>query len=222
MTQQEIVARNKLQRKYFCDENFFDTQTEDMAYILGFLAADGTVSKNSNQIKITVAQKDSNLLEEIKKRLNYTGVVKYTTTNQNFDIATLEVTCEHYKKTLAEYNIVPNKTFTFSIPEKLDKKYWRDFIRGYFDGDGSVSTAGKAAFRSQICSARKITLQQILTYLEEFYHIPATRIYVAPRAQHPLYYFQYSTNATRLLYQALYYDNCLCLQRKRAKFEKLI
>ena len=40
---------------------------------------------------------------------------------------------------LAEYNIVPNKTRTFEIPEdKIPEEYKMDFIRGFMDADGCI------------------------------------------------------------------------------------
>lgn len=132
---------NSLRKKYFCNINYFKDEDENMAYILGFFAADGSISLKSNEIKITLSQKDKNLLEKIKQELEYTGEIKDTTTSEGFDISTLQISCKEYKKDLSKYNIVPQKTYTYSFPEKLDKKYWIDFIRGY--GDGTICTAEK-------------------------------------------------------------------------------
>lgn len=212
---------NSKRKKFFCNEDFFKKQSAKMAYILGFLAADGTVSKNSNEVKITLSEIDAELLEKIKDTLEYTGEVKHAVTSKGFSIATLQITCAEYKKDLAQYNIVPQKTFTFSIPEKLDKKYWIDFIRGYWDGDGTICTAGKEAIRSSLCSARKETLEQILNFLQENYQIPKVSIQFR-QGIHPLYYFQYSTNSTKKLFSILYYHNVeLFLDRKYTKFCEL-
>ena len=212
---------NQNRKKYHCNESYFKIQNSDMAYILGFLAADGTVRKDCNEIKITLAAKDSELLEKIKDKLEYSGNIKYATTSKGFDIATLTITCQEYKKDLAEYNIIPQKTFTFSIPEKLKKEYWVDFIRGYWDGDGTICTAGKSAIRSSVCSARKETLEQILDFLEQEYNIPQVSIQLRAGAN-TLYYIQYSNNSTKKLFHALYYkDNLLYLDRKYKKFCEL-
>lgn len=218
---ESVIIPNNNRKKYFCNENYFKTQNSDMAYILGFLAADGTVRKDSNQIKITLAQKDAELLEIIKEKLEYTGEVKYTTTSKGFNIATLEITSSNYKKDLALYNIVPQKTFSFSIPELLNKEYWIDFIRGYWDGDGSISTAGKSAIRSSVCSARKETLEQIVNFLAKEYNIPPVTIQSYNR-KNTIYYIQYSNNSTRKLFKAMYYKkNIIYLKRKYDKFCQL-
>ena len=41
---------NQLRRKYDVNDNYFDEENPNMAYYLGFIAADGTVSKDGNQI----------------------------------------------------------------------------------------------------------------------------------------------------------------------------
>lgn len=39
---------------------------------------------------------------------------------------------------MALYNVIPRKTGYAIIPPKLNRKFYPDFIRGYFDGDGSI------------------------------------------------------------------------------------
>lgn len=218
---ESIQIKNKVNRKYFCNENYFKTQSADMAYILGFLAADGTVRKDNNEIKITLAECDSELLEKIKDKLQFTGQIKHTITQDGFNIATLKITCEEYKKDLATYNIVPQKTFIFTIPQNIERKYMIDFIRGYWDGDGTICTAGAKSIKSSLCSAKKETLITILKFLEEEYNIPQVNIQEMQKVN-KLYYFQYSVNATKKLFKALYYKkDLLYLQRKYNKFYEL-
>ena len=216
-----IQVRNIAERKYHFNENYFKNMNSNVAYIVGFLAADGTIASNSNCVKLTLAQKDAELLEKIKKELEFDGPVKYTTTSKGFDIATLEINSAVYKEDLKKYNVVPQKTFTFSIPETIPEEYLIDFIRGYWDGDGTICTAGKSAIRSSLCSARKETLEQILTFLEKRYGIPRVSIQEQMRSN-VLYYIQYSNNSTRKLFKAFYYkDNILYLERKYKKFCEL-
>lgn len=212
--------QNSLRKKYSCDLDYFKKETPEMAYILGFLAADGSVALKSNVIKISLAKKDKELLEKFVEQLKFTGKVKEATTNSGFDIATLNITCREYKEDLAKYNIIPQKTYTFSFPKNLDKKYWIDFIRGYWDGDGTICTAGKEAIRASLCSYRKEFLQDVIDFFEAEYDIPKVTIH--KKKESNVYYFQYSNNSTIKLYKALYYKpELLCLKRKKEKFELL-
>lgn len=216
------IISNILRRRFNVDDSYFSKENENMAYLLGFLTSDGTVDKKNNRIKIGLSSVDKDFLEQIKKELRYEGDIFDYVTNNGFNVSELTFTSSKIKKDLAKYNIIPNKTLTFTFPKNLNKKYWIDFIRGYFDGDGSVSTAGPYAIRWQICSATRDVLETVINFFYEEYGINKVSILTSFRANHPLYYFQYSTNATKQIFKILYRDNCLKLPRKYNKFKELI
>lgn len=202
------------------NHNYFDYESPNMAYILGLLASDGSVGKETNIIKLTLQAVDESFLQIIKEELEYEGEIKTYITKQGFSNSTLQFTSEKIKRTLATYNIVPSKTYTFQFPAKLQRKYWRDFFRGYFDGDGTICTAGDALRLSMISYLPNV-LEVFINFFFEDYNIPKVNIQIREK-ENINYYFQYSTNAVRQFYKALYYDNCLCLPRKYDKFTELV
>lgn len=219
----EAAILSNIQRRQFnLNDNYFSIENSNMAYLLGFLASDGTVDKKNNRIKIGLSSVDREFLVKIKEELNYEGDILDYTTSNGFLISELTFTSQQIKKDLAKYSIIPNKTFTFKFPKNLNKKYWVDFIRGYFDGDGSVSTAGNNAIRWQICSATKDVLETIINFFYEEYHIKKVSILEQPRKNSTLYYFQYSTNATKEIFSILYKKDGLKLSRKYLKFKELV
>ena len=221
-SQSEAAIIANIQRRQFnLNDNYFSSENERMAYLLGFLASDGTIDKKNNRIKIGLSSIDKDFLIMIKKELGYEGDILDYQTSNGFNVSELTFTSQQIKKDLAKYNIVPNKTFTYTFPESLNKKYWIDFIRGYFDGDGSVSTAGPHAIRWQICAANKQVLEKIIDFFYEEYSIEKVSILVQMK-EHPLYYFQYSTTATKKIFSILYKENCLKLPRKYFKFKELV
>ena len=221
-SQSEAAIIANIQRRQFnLNDNYFSSENERMAYLLGFLASDGTIDKKNNRIKIGLYSVDKDFLIKIKKELGYEGDILDYQTSNGFNVSELTFTSQQIKKDLAKYNIVPNKTFTYTFPESLNKKYWIDFIRGYFDGDGSVSTAGPHAIRWQICAANKQVLEKIIDFFYEEYSIEKVSILVQMK-EHPLYYFQYSTTATKKIFSILYKENCLKLPRKYFKFKELV
>ena len=220
-TQTEAVRNNpQNQRKYFVKDDYFDEENERMAYVLGLLAADGCVRKDSNEIKLSFSSIDEDFLKILQTEIGGCPVSNYIT-NKGFSVSTWRLTSKHIKEQLGKYNIVPQKTFTFSFPQNLNKKYWKDFIRGYFDGDGSISTAGSSAIRFQICSATRSTLETMIDFFEE-QGVPKISILCRRTGKNPLYYFQYSSVSTRKIYEILYYENCLCLPRKEKKYKQLL
>lgn len=209
-------------RKYGVNDDYFDNESSNMAYILGFLAADGTVKKNGNRIKIGLSSVDRKFLELIKEELGAeSNIFDYETSN-GYMVSELGFTSQKIKQKLAEYNIIPGKTETFTFPTNLSKKYWIDFIRGYFDGDGSVGTAGPSAIRWQICSHRPQVLETIVEFLFEEYGIPKVSVQKNEHGNSFLYRIQYSNNSTRKIFQILYTPNSLYLPRKFEKFKSIV
>lgn len=207
------------QRKYPVKDDYFNVENSEMAYILGLLAADGSVSKKENEIKLSFSSIDKDFLIMLQEKIGGRPIKSYIT-QDGFEVSSWCFTSKAIKDKLAFYNIVPEKTFVFTFPKHLCKDYWKDFIRGYFDGDGSISTAGPSAIRFQICSATKDVLEVIIDYFEE-YGIKKPNIQIK-QGKNPIYYFQYSSVPTRKIYDILYYENCLCLPRKARKYKELL
>ncbi len=204
------------------NENFFFAPSSNMAWILGFFAADGWISKKRNTLTIGLARRDREILGKIKKEIEIEAEVKDYVNSNGFDCSKLDWSCRKHKEDLSKYNIVPEKTFSLLPPHDLPKQFWVDYIRGFFDGDGSVSyLKTNKALCWQVCSTTIPILEWIVNFLYEEYQIPKVRILEQQRQQ-PLYYFQYSTNATRRIYEILYTKDSLFLARKKQHFQEAI
>lgn len=215
------TVSNISRRIHGVNDNYFSQENSNMAYFLGFLASDGTVRKNDNSVKISLSSVDRDFLYTLKEEIGYQGELTDYITSNGFPVSELRFTSQKIKKDLAKYNIVPNKTFIYTFPKNLKKEYWIDFIRGYFDGDGSVSTAGEEAIRWQVCSANPDVLNTIVDFFFEEYNIPKVSLQWQNKV-HRLYYIQYSTSAAKKIFQILYSPNCLKLPRKYEKFQSLV
>lgn len=111
-------------RKYDITEDYFKTWSNNMAYILGFIAADGVI------------QKESYILEDIKKELN-TNQPLYQ--NKKTGVYMLNINSKTIKDDLMNiHGIMPCKSFNIEFPF-APEEYLHHFIRGYFDGDGYVN-----------------------------------------------------------------------------------
>lgn len=206
------------QHKYQVNDNYFKEENENMAYLLGFLAADGSIIEATQILRVAVAEKDRDFLILLGQELSSTYPVRKYTSKQGFTSYSINPKSPTIIKDLEKYNIIRNKTYNFKFPILLDKKYWKDFIRGYFDGDGSVCTAGKQAIRFTICSHEKDVLEKTIDYFFE-YNVPKVKL----QKKDNTYYFQYSTNATKKIYNILYGHNPkMFLLRKKQKYESLL
>ncbi len=110
-----------------------------MAYVLGFFAADGCMIKNNRgahfiEFHIT----DLDILEKIKKLLEAEN--KISTRKTSAELANayrLQIGSKEMFKDLLSLEFKPRKSASVQFP-KIPNKYLKDFVRGYFDGDGNV------------------------------------------------------------------------------------
>ena len=201
--------------------DYFLNENANMAWILGFLASDGTISKNRNTIKIGLSNKDKEILEKIKKEINIENKITEYTTNKGFDVVELSWTCQEHKQQLAKYGIIPEKTFKLKPPYELNRQYWKDYLRGYFDGDGCITIHNNYPY-FQITSGTKEILEWIVNFLYEDYNIPKVNINKFIRTNTG-YEIRYASKATKEIYNIIYSDmNNLYLERKYYKYTELI
>lgn len=120
-------------RKYDITEDYFKTWSNNMAYILGFIAADGVIQKE-NQC-VSISQKENYILEDIKQEL-YTNQPLYQ--NKKTGVYMLNINSKTIKDDLMNiHGIKPCKSFNIEFPF-IPEEYLHHFVRGYFDGDGYV------------------------------------------------------------------------------------
>ena len=225
LKERKIQKRNYTESKqssriYKINDNYFKIQSNNMAYILGFLAADGNVAKRENSIRIELNIQDISLLQDIKKELNSTRKIDIYTTSQGRNCCKLQFWSSEIKKDLAVYNIVPNKTFILKPPTFLDKKYFIDFIRGYFDGDGSVYIKDNNRTIIQFDGASKPMIEWIRNVFNS-YGISTTSFHSYKTDNNINMYklTYYNQETVKQIYQLFYYsDNLIFLKRKQEKF----
>lgn len=124
---------------YTYDRNFFEKiDTEEKAYWTGFIAADGNIRKDFHKMRIELNIKDIEHLKKFKNSINGNMPIKENLRYKNhscyIDLNSIKI-C----KDLSKIGIIPNKSLILNIDfNKIPKELTRHFIRGYFDGDGSI------------------------------------------------------------------------------------
>lgn len=209
-------------RKYSINDDYFDNESSNMAYIMGFWAADGNVSSNENRLDLELASIDKEILEKINVEIGNTRPIKTYQCANGYEKNKVLFWSEKIKKRFIEYGIVPNKTYSedFSLPFKLNRKYWIDYIRGFFDGDGCVKKTGYS-LTFELNSLNKDFLIGIQAFLKEYYGIE-TKLTIANKREKPLYrLYCYSENAKKI-FNVLYTPNSLFLKRKYEKWLEIM
>lgn len=125
----------------YYDEFFFDQiDTEEKAYWLGFIYADGYISK-SNEVGIELKADDYEHLVKFKNALHAERDVKIYHKNSTFgpqDNCRFTVGSTHMCNILLNYFGSINKTLEGHLPH-IDKALEHHLIRGFFDGDGCLT-----------------------------------------------------------------------------------
>lgn len=141
------LRSNKINsKKNFCDEKYFETiDTDEKAYWLGFIFADGYVSKiESPKLGISLSNKDRDHLVKFKEAISFTGEIKdYIVTSgykPGVTYSRIIMTSEKIVDDLFRYNLIEKKSLILDRPQNLDPAFYFSFIRGYFDGDGCITT----------------------------------------------------------------------------------
>lgn len=134
---------------YKIDQNYFDKiDTEDKAYFLGLLYADGSYDKNHNCVVLGLKTEDREILEIFNKQLNSNkplSVIKPSKSPTSDKLNTggykLYIVGSNICSRLLELGIIQNKSLKLKFPteKQVPKILLKSFIRGYVDGDGSFS-----------------------------------------------------------------------------------
>lgn len=217
---EQNVITNKKRTKFVDDTYFSNITTYNQAWLLGFLAADGTIKKDRNEIKIGLSSVDKEILEKIKNELQIERKIFDYTTENGFNISELKWSSEQQKKDLAKFSIIPNKTyFPMALPKLMNNNLILAFILGYFDGDGSFSVQSNGKYaRLRICAHRNELLQEIADFLQNIYHCS----YSLSQDNRKLWELSISTKYSIQILQDMYNLNSICLNRKKQKYLEYI
>ena len=118
--------------------HFEKIDSEEKAYWLGFLYADGYISFSENKIELSLAEKDVHHIEKFRDFLGINNRICYRPSVKAYRLSFRSDKC---KQDLINQGCTPRKSLTLKFPTSKQVPYEliRHFIRGYFDGDGWFS-----------------------------------------------------------------------------------
>jgi intein/homing endonuclease len=115
---------------YSVNENFFKNWSNEMAYVLGFTFADGSLSENT--VAWEIQRRDRRILEKINASMNSNYPIKLTKKEK---YVRLRVSNPNIIKDLNRFQLMVKKSREFpDVPER----FLSHFIRGFLDGDGWI------------------------------------------------------------------------------------
>lgn len=122
---------------------FHTIDTKDKAYWLGFLYADGAVNKLGTRLMLNLSIKDESQIDRflLAVGLEPTIYKKYYGPYKNTGrFVQIYITNKEFVQNLIKQGCTNRKTFTIRFPE-LDDELAAAFLLGYYDGDGTASSA---------------------------------------------------------------------------------
>lgn len=217
----QTLRTSKIQLAY----SFEEISTADQAYICGLILADGYVG--DSQIKLDLKIADIALLEKVRDF--FSPEIEISTYNNR--VASCKISSKVACTNAKNLGLISGKESTeVSIP-RMDKNLYRHFIRGFFDGDGTIFKCYNKYLKSNICSPTRGILEEIQQIFKENgidstinqeirngqISIIRGRKVVAQKNMYRL--FVRKKASLKKLYEFLYKDAHMFLSRKRKVFE---
>ena len=230
----EASINTKRLNRYTLEETYFDDiDCEEKAYILGLIYADGFVGNESFN-NIVLGLNDRELVEVVAKILKFTGNVRKTKKGgfkNSKESYVLNFSSTIMAKQLRELGLYPNKSLTVSNLPNIKEELYRHFVRGYFDGDGSIILSKNTSYYTANGKTRKYeypTYTFMLLGTEEFLVKMLSKINVK-------HYIFTNTKTKEIkclrvtakcefkyLFDYLYGDSLICLKRKYDKWLEIM
>lgn len=228
----KILDKNNIQRRNVQGANrkhdlnfsyFKKIDSEEKAYILGLLYADGCNMKTG--FNITLQEGDKDILEKVKHAIGYESELSLKIRNEKNwkNCLSLTIYSVEIAKDLVQLGCPPNKSLILKFPTEgqVPRYLWKPFIRGYFDGDGSI-------FYSKNWYACFCGTKEFLGSIQDFLYteldfIPVKLLKCKPDNSCNNYQFRVGGNKKALtFFNWLYNDSSIYLERKFKKYQEFI
>lgn len=131
---------NTSKRKIEDESIYKNGLNRENSYILGLIYSDGCVSfdEHTKRYRITIAMNDFDIMDSIHSIMTPNKkLYSYKHPNGRSETYSVVSTNKNDIDFLFNIGIKPRKSLDITYP-KINKNFDADFIRGYFDGDGSV------------------------------------------------------------------------------------
>lgn len=211
--------------KHKLDENFFETiNTQEKAYILGLLYADGCVSTKINHVILCFSEIDIELLEDVRDILAPINTIRSQIQKISAKEQCRLVVCNSkIKQDLIKHGCVPAKSLILKQPTTIPSHLIRHFIRGYFDGDGCISKTLKSKRQTPSWTVEIAGTQDVVTFIQQHLcnQLQVTKNKIGTVKN--IFRVRYgSRKDIENVYQYLYQDASIFLKRKYIKFQEFL
>ena len=217
----DFLGYNYKYRKNSVNESFFDEWTHDSAYVFGLWFADGCIS-NHYEFIISLHSRDADILKSIKEAMHFEGSIK-----KRKNLSELRICSKRITNKIKKLGGKEKKSLDCIFPY-VPKSFLPDFIRGVFDGDGSIYKTYKNTYGSSFTSGSKDFIYGLHNKIKESIEGIGGNIYESNRGEIiikcvkyntcPIYGLKFSTNDTIRLGNFMYGNGGIMMKRKHIRF----
>lgn len=196
--------------KYSLDYERFSTKlhTEETYYLLGYLFSDGYINPNKGLINIT--SKDKSILEKLIKLIGDIPIRE-----NKYESFYIQWYSKKHIKELENLGCGNNKSLTLLYPKWLKRNIEHHFIRGYFDGDGSIGLYNRKDRPSKLL---KISIAGTLDFLSGIKECINNKGSI--RRYKNIFILQYNGNVSAKVFcEKIYLNSNIFMERKNKVFK---
>lgn len=216
------ARKNKVNADFFRCIN-----TEEKAYFLGLIMADGSIdariSKHGNTsyiLELALHNEDRYILEKFKSVVSTGSEVVF---KNNTNSSRISICCTNFCENLIRSGVSVNKTSFEIIPSSVPDNLKHHFVRGFFDGDGCITTNFRERTRAKL---HFVSGEKMMNDLRDFFESKGLRYSEKSLHKHKIAN-AYELETTSLpniakAYDILYKDATVFLYRKKEKFDEFI
>lgn len=215
-----ILGLGKSDKRFNIDK-FSLIDTEEKAYWLGFIFADGYISEKTFTFELGLQASDVVHLHKFNRFMECTdNNVHYhpkITENKIYDGYRWTIRNEKLWNTLNSYGCVPNKSLILEFPHNKifkDQSLIKHFIRGYWDGDGCITITPTTKITSVLGT------ENFLNTLKS--HVPTIvnkKLYKHNSKNEKTFVIQVGAKKAYKTLKYLYEDATIYLDRKYEKYK---
>lgn len=210
------IRKQRYNALYKTDVDYFSKiDTEEKAYWIGLLLSDGHLSKSGT---LMLYMKDLDIIEKLKKSLKSEHPIRY----DKYGNPGINIKCMEYYEDLTNIGFHNRKSYFIDLDKVLSnipKHLLHHFVRGLFDGDGSIKVYKYPYLNKPQYHLGFTGLKNVCEFVKSYLNIDRKLI---KESNITYTCVTRDINKIREIYNILYKDSTIYLNRKYETFQKKI
>ena len=207
----------KKQLKYSFDKDrLYNLEDPTTCYLAGLIATDGYINAKVHSVEISLTgESELELLQDIKDYYKLSAPIQKYGKSYRLRLSDNKIV-DFYEK---QFNIPKkNKTYFLKTPDNfLSEECAKAYVKGCFDGDGSISDKN---YSYRLSTASEDFIRGLAAIIEQYTNVKPS-IYFEKRKDKKYPTIANGGNPAKIVLDWVYSSKTLCLKRKLKKYLKV-